>query len=245
MILTIYIAILIYFFVGGIGFYFINRSKPNEIVRQSYIKFAVYFVIINLLFFSIAINPAVFQIINAWIIIVGFVELIDLFKKSRNVGTSFFLNSLLIYSALSAGFFFFGFLEKELILYTFIVLSIFDSFSQITGQLWGKNRPFPKISPNKTTGGLVGGGITAAFSAFLLKNLYPMPAFKSIVLVFGLLLFAFAGDLAASFYKRKFEVKNYNNLIPGHGGFLDRFDSLIAGGAWVAFAAFLMNLKLY
>ena len=245
MILTIYIAILIYFFVGGIGFYFINRNKPNEIARQSYTKFAVYFVIINLLFFSIVVTPRVFTILSALIIIVGLVELIHLFKKSRDVGTSFFLNSLLIYSALSAGFFLFGFLEKELILYTFIVLSIFDSFSQITGQLWGKHRPFPKISPNKTIGGLIGGGITAAFSAFLLKSLYPMPAFESIILIFGLLLFAFAGDLAASFYKRKFGVKNYNNLIPGHGGFLDRFDSLIAGGAWVTVAVFLMSLKSY
>ncbi len=245
MIPIIYIAILIYFFVGGIGFYLINRNKPNEIARQSYIKFAIYFVIINLLFFSIAVNPLVFQIINAFIIIVGCAELFDLYKKSHSSELSFFLRSLLIYSILSAGFFFFGFLEKELILYTFIVLSIFDSFSQITGQLWGKNRPFPKISPNKTAGGLIGGGIIAAFSAFLLKSLYPMALSKSIILVFGLLFFAFAGDLAASFYKRKHEVKNYNNLIPGHGGFLDRFDSLIAGGAWVALAAFLMNLDSY
>jgi len=142
---------------------------------------------------------------------------------------------------LSTGFLLFGTLQKELILFSFIVLSIFDSFSQITGQLWGRKKMFPKTSPNKTLGGFIGGGLIAIGSAFLLKSLYPESELKSLILTIGVVLFAFAGDLAASFYKRKFNVKDYSKLIPGHGGFLDRFDSLIVAGAWVAFCVYVLK----
>jgi len=68
----------------------------------------------------------------------------------------------------------------------------------------------------------------------LLKDLYAGETLGAFVLAVGVIVFAFAGDLSASFYKRKFGVKDFSNLIPGHGGLLDRFDSLVAGGAWVA-----------
>jgi len=64
---------------------------------------------------------------------------------------------------------------------------------------------------------------------------------ESLILTLGIVFFAFAGDLAASFFKRKYKVKDYSNLIPGHGGFLDRFDSLIAAGAWVAFCMYVLK----
>ena len=128
-----------------------------------------------------------------------------------------------------------------LILFSFLVLSIFDSFSQITGQLWGRTKIFPNISPNKTAGGLIGGTIIAIGSAFLLNGLYQEPPFKIIIITIGVVIFAFTGDIAASFFKRKYKIKDYSNLIPGHGGFPDRFDSLIAGGAWVALCVYVLN----
>ena len=73
----------------------------------------------------------------------------------------------------------------------------------------------------------------AIASAYLLKGLYEATTINTIILVLGIVLFAFLGDIASSFFKRKYKVKDYSNLIPGHGGFLDRFDSLIAGGLWV------------
>ena len=88
----------------------------------------------------------------------------------------------------------------------------------------------------------MGGTLVALASSQLLHSLFPGTALKALLVAAGVVIFAFAGDLAASFYKRKFEVKNYSNLIPGHGGFLDRFDSLIAGGAWVALSTYLLSL---
>ena len=127
-----------------------------------------------------------------------------------------------------------GTLDKNLILFAFLILSIFDAFSQISGQLWGKSKIAPEISPNKTVGGTVGGAIISIVSALLLKELYEVVWYRVLIMAAGIVVFAFLGDIAASLYKRKFEVKDYSKLIPGHGGFLDRFDSLIAGGFWVA-----------
>ncbi len=149
--------------------------------------------------------------------------------------------SLLIFIFLAAGFFIFSGLPWEVMLFVFLILSIFDSFSQISGQLFGKKKIFPTISPNKTLGGLLGGAIIAIASSLLLGNLYEGVSLKTLSMAIGVVFFAFLGDLAASYYKRKYRVKDFSNLIPGHGGFLDRFDSLIAGGAWGAFYIYLLS----
>ncbi len=241
MIKTIYFIILAYFILGGIGFYLINRKKDPTVARESYTKFIAYFFIINVLFFSITIKPVVFHYLALMIGLVGVYELFTLFRVRNMTHKTFFLLSLVVYFGLTIGFFLFSRLPKELILYSFLVLSIFDAFSQISGQLFGKTKIMPHISPNKTLGGLVGGALFAIASSFVLNNLYQGTLVSALVLAVGIVIFAFLGDIAASFYKRKFDVKDYSKLIPGHGGFLDRFDSLIAGGAWVAFAINLLN----
>lgn len=242
MIWNIYLIILTYFLLGGIGFYLINRKKDPIIARKSYTKFIVYFFIVSGLFFSITIEPVVFRYLTVVIAAVGVVELNHLFRMSKYSQKRFFFLSLTIFVLLSAGFCYFGTLDKNLILFTFLVLSIFDAFSQITGQLWGKRKILPRISPNKTLGGVVGGACVALASAFLLRKLVNISPVSLLFLSVGIILFAFIGDLAASFYKRKYEVKNFNELIPGHGGFLDRFDSLVAGGAWVALYSQLASI---
>ncbi len=241
MIQTIYYIILGYFILGGIGFYAINRKKEPAVARKSYTKFISYFFIIHILFFSIVINPVVFRWLAMLIIAMGVIELVRLFRMRNFSGKSFFIGSVFIYAALAIGFYLYSGLDKGLVLFAFLVLSIFDSFSQISGQLWGKTKIMPEISPNKTLGGLVGGAVIATASAFLLNDLYNGTLWKSVVIAAGVVVFAFLGDIAASYYKRKFQVKDYSQIIPGHGGFLDRFDSLIAGGAWVAFCVLVLN----
>lgn len=234
MITTIYFIILTYFILGAIGFYVINRQKPKEVARHSWTKYGFYFLIIHLLFFSIVINPLFFNLLALLIVAVSLYEISHLFKQSGYKKKWFFVRSLFILALTSIGFIYFSTLDKELLLFTFLILSIFDSFSQISGQLFGHKKIFPTISPNKTYGGLIGGSLIAVLSAFLLKDLYPEVWFKLLIMAIGIVVFSFWGDLAASFYKRKYEVKDYSRLIPGHGGFLDRFDSLIAAGLWVA-----------
>jgi phosphatidate cytidylyltransferase len=242
MIWNIYFIILIYFLLGSIGFYFINRRKNAADARKSWVKFITYFFIIHILFFAIVYNPLYFRIVVLVIITFGAYELWMIFRKSGFIQKNFFLLSILLFIAFSLGFYLFSGLVKENILYAFLVLSIFDSFSQITGQLWGKRKLFPKISPNKTVEGVAGGAVVALLSSVLLKRLIEASSFGALSVAGGIVVFAFLGDLLASYYKRRYQVKDFSNLIPGHGGFLDRFDSLIAGGAFVAINQYLLHI---
>ncbi len=234
MIVAIYIIILIYFILGGIGFYFINRKKEKSEARNNWTKFITYFVIIHTLFLAIVFSACAFQIISLLIILAGILEIIRLFSKSGYAGKGYFFLSLLIFTAFGAGFILFSTLDRYLILFTFLVLSVFDAFSQVSGQLMGKRKILPYISPSKTAEGLIGGMLMALLSSILLKGLVERGTNEIIILVSGIILFAFAGDVATSWYKRKYGVKDFGKIIPGHGGVLDRFDSLIAGGAFVA-----------
>ncbi|MGM0622332.1 MAG: phosphatidate cytidylyltransferase [Bacteroidota bacterium] len=233
MILTIYIIILSFFALGGIAFYIINRKKDKKTALANWLKFGVYFIIINVLFLCIAFAPRVFRYVVLFIILVSAGELLNLFKQSNFRNITFFGISLLIFLVFSAGFYFFSQLDYKLILFTFLILSIFDAFSQISGQLLGKNKVLPRISPGKTVEGVLGGAVVAIITSFLFHNLTGKQTLNSLLLVIAIIFFAFTGDALASVYKRKFGVKDFSQLLPGHGGFLDRFDSLIAGGAIV------------
>jgi phosphatidate cytidylyltransferase len=242
MIRIIYYIILAYFFLGAVGFIFINRKKERTVARNNWVKFLTYFIIINIVFFCIVLGPVFFRSVAIIIIISGCLELSRLYVKSGHFHRQVFYFSLLIFLIISAGFFVFSGMEKELVLYVFLILSIFDSFSQISGQLWGKRKLMPTISPNKTWGGLAGGTLIALISGLLLKNLLYISSIEAIALTVNIILSAFVGDMASSFYKRQYKVKDFSNLIPGHGGFLDRFDSLIASGAWIALLRIVANL---
>jgi phosphatidate cytidylyltransferase len=232
----IYNVILIYFILGGIGFYMINRKKTPEVARKSYTKFGVYFIIINVLFFSITIQPVTFSALTFIIVGIGFLEISDLFVKSNYKHIPFFISSVTLFAVYAFCFLYFGMLRKDLILFTFLIVSIFDSFCQIIGQLVGRIKLLSQVSPNKTLEGLAGGTLFALITAFFLKELYEgSSTFELLFLTIGTIFFGFIGDALASLYKRKYDAKDYNNLIPGHGGFIDRFDSLITAGAWAAF----------
>jgi phosphatidate cytidylyltransferase len=234
MIRTIYFIILGYFFLGAVGFFFINRKKDTPEARESWKKFIVYAGIIHALFFSIVINPLIFHWLAASIVIVGIFELFKVHKDAGYIKKRFFLFSLFLFVVLAFGFYLFSGMGRERILFSFLILSIFDSFSQITGQLWGRRKILPKISPHKTVEGLCGGALAAIFSALLFDDLLAGNAPQTLLIATGIVLFAFLGDMLTSLYKRTYNVKDFSRLIPGHGGFLDRFDSLIAGGAGAA-----------
>lgn len=243
MIKTIYIIILSYFVLGAAGFFLINRKKEKQPARENWTKYITYLFIIHVLFFSIVFKIFIFKVLVVLIIVVGGIEMTNLFRQSGFAKKCFYGMAIFFYVVLCGGFLYFSRLNSQLVLFAFLVLSIFDAFSQISGQLLGRRKILPKVSPGKTVEGLLGGTMIAFLGAGLLKGLLALSVPKTLLLAWGIMLFAFVGDLLASYYKRKYNVKDFSRLLPGHGGFLDRFDSLIAGGAFVALLHFIGILK--
>jgi len=120
-----------------------------------------------------------------------------------------------------------------LVLLPVVATALTDSGAYFTGVNIGKRKPFPAISPNKTTEGYIGGtiaGIIAMLLYGLLLNFTtPLTVVFPVLILYGVLgaIMTELGDLAFSLIKRKCGIKDYGKLIPGHGGALDRFDSMI------------------
>ena len=115
----------------------------------------------------------------------------------------------------------------QLLLFLLIVNSLNDASQYVWGKLFGKKPIVPNISPHKTWAGFIGGvATTTAISAVLGPLLTPMSLAFSICAGFLIGVFGFIGDVVLSAVKRDAGVKDSSNLIPGHGGILDRVDSL-------------------
>ena len=123
-----------------------------------------------------------------------------------------------------------------LVLLPVVATVLTDSGAYFTGVLLGKTKPFPTISPNKTIEGYIG-GIVAGIIGMLLYGLLlfyttPLTVIFPVLILYGVLgaVMTELGDLIFSLIKRKCGIKDYGKLIPGHGGSLDRFDSMIFCG---------------
>ncbi len=106
-----------------------------------------------------------------------------------------------------------------------------DTFALLGGMAFGKHKLAPTVSPNKTIEGSISGTVvTTAITAglwFLLKDYVGYELWKIVVTVVICTIVSQIGDLSASFIKREAGIKDFGNLIPGHGGALDRIDSLM------------------
>ena len=109
-----------------------------------------------------------------------------------------------------------------------------DTLAYCAGRLFGKHKMSPILSPKKTiegaVGGVIGAGLLGCLYGLISKNF--LSVHYNLIIVFGIVcavggLISIIGDLGASAIKRNYDIKDYSHLIPGHGGILDRFDSII------------------
>lgn len=116
------------------------------------------------------------------------------------------------------------------LLYVMLLVWGADSGAYIFGKLFGKNKLAPKVSPGKTWEGLIGGLMTSALISWLFGRYAPLDIDVRILLICSVIaaLASVLGDLTESMFKREAGIKDSSHLIPGHGGVLDRIDSLTA-----------------
>lgn len=120
------------------------------------------------------------------------------------------------------------------LLFLFLGSWLTDTFAYLCGTFFGRHKLIPKVSPKKTVEGSVGAIfftlVAFALYAVLLSSVTELtPNYLAFVLTgFLLAVLSQIGDLNASFIKRAYGIKDYGNIFPGHGGVLDRFDSVIA-----------------
>lgn len=109
----------------------------------------------------------------------------------------------------------------------FIISFVTDIFAYLIGRQFGKHKLIPKVSPKKTVEGSIGGILACFISTVIFGIIFKMPITVVLILgVFGSMV-AQLGDLTASSIKRYVGIKDFGRIIPGHGGILDRFDSVL------------------
>lgn len=115
---------------------------------------------------------------------------------------------------------------RGLLLFVVFLTEINDVMQFTWGKLFGKYKVIPKVSPNKTWEGLAGGLICTTVIGYLLAFLTPLTTYQVLFVSFMVALAGFIGDIVMSSIKRDIGVKDTSSAIPGHGGVLDRIDSL-------------------
>ena len=150
-------------------------------------------------------------------------------KDKYNINDSLYLFGIIFF----LGYAFLNIIEIRNIsivkcIYIFVIAFITDTYAYISGMLIGKHR-FTDISPKKTIEGCLIGGIMGSFigSMFYYSLVGDLSIIKTIIMSIVLVFLSETGDLIFSSIKRYFGKKDYSNIIPGHGGILDRFDSVV------------------
>ena len=192
--------------------------------------FLLFFTFLSALFYDYIFLSILFiTIVLSWIEWVKIIEKTNLKKINRIVHIILFLIYLFIAFTICFNIFI---IDK----YFFLTILMICVFSDIGGYIFGKTfggKKLTKISPNKTISGSIGSFVLSYMGFFLLyfyfnNLLFVRIDFKALFFIpFLISLICQLGDLFISYYKRKAKLKNTGNLIPGHGGLLDRIDGSI------------------
>ncbi len=216
------------FALGAAGMYAANRKVNAVTRRERWIKFIIYFAILNTVLLLAGLGAVVFSFFALTLLIVGAYELSAAFAAAPTPAPFLRGPVYLAYGLAGAGLLLFALSSSSgRITFVYLVVAVFDGFSQVSGQLLGKHRLASKISPSKTVEGAAGGLLAAAATGLLLRDFIGAGPRLAVGACGVIVLAAAIGDLAASWVKRRCGIKDFGRLLPQHGGVLDRFDSFL------------------
>ena len=204
------------------------NAKPLKIIGTT---IGSLFFITNSL---VSMNLVKMQVLLLFIPILFVVFLVELFLKKENPFTNIAFTILgilyvaLPFSLLNYILTYSGTYSYQLLFGIFFILWSNDSGAYLAGVTMGKHKIFPRVSPKKSWEGSIGGLLASFLVAYIISGWYTSISFTDwmivsvIVVILGTL-----GDFVESLFKRSVDIKDSGNILPGHGGILDRFDSLI------------------
>jgi phosphatidate cytidylyltransferase len=222
-----YLFLMAHLLTGAIWILRISRQGKYGTPAEQWIKYVTYLGVVNLVWWMIVWFEPGAQWIGFFIIAGAIAEWWKIIRDQRNIGIP-----TLIFVLLLLGFWKFLYLDRNVILYAYFVVVLFDGSSQVSGQLLGKRPLLPRISPRKTVEGLAGGILITLVTSLLTYRAFSFSLTRMGWITLFTMTFAFAGDLLGSLMKRRVGIDSYSRVLPGHGGILDRFDSWISAGAF-------------
>ncbi len=233
MISTLLLFTATSFSVGAAGLRWVDRRSSPERRRERRVKLAGYFAVVHAVLFCAWLGRAALGTLFLGVAAVGGAELVRAHGcGDRRVAMRSLAATLGCYGALAAGLVAFALTSAPAsTVYVYLIVAAFDGFSQVAGESLGRRRLAPRVSPNKTIEGALGGLFAAVSTAVALRSL-PQLDWSAATSVGALTAAAaLGGDLAASWVKRRNGIKDFGTLLPGQGGVLDRFDSLLLAGS--------------
>ncbi|MGL4796900.1 MAG: phosphatidate cytidylyltransferase [Paraclostridium sp.] len=234
--LPLYIAEVIIGIIALDEFYKAFKAKDIKPIRILGFIFAIYLAIKNT--FGLAGEYTYIAIFILFLIGIGYL----LANKSNVVDFAitfigiFYVTIFLDYIVLTINNYELG---KVYVWLIFIISFATDTFAYFSGYLFGKHKLIPSISPKKTIEGSIGGILGSTICCIVFGYIFKFDVMHMILIGSLGSVVAQFGDLFASSIKRYVGIKDYGKLIPGHGGILDRFDSVILVAPFVYYAIFL------
>jgi phosphatidate cytidylyltransferase len=210
------------------------RKASAANMRARWLKFGVFFVIVHAVLAAAAAGRAWIAALTIAIVLLATVELARAWRcispprPSRIWIVYAAVAALAVANSLA--------LPAATLAFIFVVAASFDGFSQAVGQWLGRTPLAPRVSPAKTVEGLVGGLVGAASIAMAVHAVLDTSVWRAAAWGVATSGAAVAGDLSKSWVKRRAGLKDFADTLPGHGGFLDRFDSFLAASGLVGLA---------
>lgn len=245
-IIVILIAIPIFYIGKSLfkaAFYLISMQALREFINvrekrkefPNIIKLIAY-ICLTLFYFGVNIDTSMiinfdFRIITSLLLVLFFPIILYNDKNKYNINDCcYMLGGVLLISSSMVLANLYREISLRLLVYLFMITILTDTFALFTGMLIGHHKLLESVSPKKTWEGFVGGALVATFTGTMFYiTVINTSASVPVIAIFTLFLSIIGqfGDLFFSAIKRYYKVKDFSNIMPGHGGVLDRLDSII------------------